>query len=255
MNLKTEKIGGLDCTIVDALPAGKAPTQIVVLCHGFGAPATDLVPLGPELLHLNRNLAGKVRFIFPAAPLSLDSLGMPGSRAWWPLDVEKVTRAYMTGEYRELRNEMPPGLPEARQLLTKLIDEVAQQAEVPQSAFVLGGFSQGAMIMTDVALRLTTAPSALCVLSGTMLMEDEWSDLASKRGPMRVLQSHGKQDPILPFAAAEWLRELFVAAGFDVDFIPFQGPHTIPASAMERMADMLEEIADRDLTSANSVAD
>ena len=52
MNLKTEKIGGLNCTIVDALPAGKAPTQIVVLCHGFGAPGTDLVPLGHDAIGL-----------------------------------------------------------------------------------------------------------------------------------------------------------------------------------------------------------
>ena len=43
-------------------------------------------------------------------------------------------------------------------------------------------------------------------------------------------------------------------AGFEVDFIPFQGPHTIVASAMERLADLLEESADRDLQSANSIA-
>jgi len=39
---------------------------------------------------------------------------------------------------------------------------------LPLSRFVLGGFSQGAMLATDVTLRLEDSPGALIIYSGTM---------------------------------------------------------------------------------------
>jgi phospholipase/carboxylesterase len=244
MNLGTETFGGLSCQVVDALPKGKSPERIVVLCHGFGAPGTDLVPLGPELLHLAPSLTESLQFIFPAAPLSLDEFGMHGGRAWWHIDIEQLNRAVMFGEFRNLRNDMPAGLVEARQMLTELIDTVSKQRGLPHSAFVLGGFSQGSMLSTDVALRMPTAPAGLCILSGTLLCEDQWRELAANRGPLRVLQSHGRQDTIMPYRAAEWLRDMLVEAGLEVEFIPFNGPHTIPLEALHRFAEMLEESAE-----------
>ncbi|GIS63435.1 MAG: hypothetical protein CM1200mP2_56600 [Planctomycetaceae bacterium] len=38
-------------------------------------------------------LIGRTRLIFPAAPLSLDEVGMPGGRAWWHLDLEALNNA------------------------------------------------------------------------------------------------------------------------------------------------------------------
>jgi phospholipase/carboxylesterase len=59
---------------------------------------------------------------------------------------------------------------------------------------------------------------------------------------MHVLQSHGDEDQILPFEAAEWLRDLLVEAGCDVEFIPFHGPHTIPPVALLRFIERLSEL-------------
>lgn len=242
MNLDSTTLGGLDCQVVDALPEGKSPELIVVFCHGFGAPGTDLVPLGPELLNLNPDLAEKVRFIFPAAPLSLDDFGMYGGRAWWHLDVEQLHAAIESGKFRDRRNDLPEGLPEARQMLSALVEVVAAQSGLSTSAIVLGGFSQGAMLATDVSLRIPQAPAGLCIFSGTLLCEEEWKQLAAKRGRLRVLQSHGYQDPLLPFPAAEWLRDMLIDADISVEFIPFQGMHTIGAEAMHRFALMLGEL-------------
>jgi phospholipase/carboxylesterase len=83
MGVRTETIGGLRCRTVDALPEQTQPKLIVVLCHGYGAPGTDLVPFGPELLEHSPSLAERVQFLFPEAPLSLEELGMPEGRAWW----------------------------------------------------------------------------------------------------------------------------------------------------------------------------
>lgn len=238
--MHTETLGGLRCYVYDQLPPGERPQLAAVLCHGFGAPGSDLAGLGPEVLRLQPKLAAAVRFYFPEGPLSLAEAGIPGGRAWWMLDIAKLNLAIQTGGLRDLRNDHPPELPASRENLTNLVREVQRQTGLPTAQFVLGGFSQGSMLATDVALRLPEAPALLTVFSGTLLAEDEWRDLAARRGPLNVLQSHGREDMVLPFQAAEWLRELFTASGFDVEFLPFHGPHTIPAEAVRRFAARLE---------------
>ena len=243
MNVQSLTLGGLSCQVVDALPEGQDPQLVVVFCHGYGAPATDLVPLGPELIDLNADLGPVLQFIFPAAPLSLDELGLYGGRAWWQLDVARLTAAIERGESRILRDACPKGLEESRKMLNVLVEEVQQQTGLPTSKIVLGGFSQGAMLAIDVALRLPEPPGGLCIYSGTLLCEEIWRELAAKRGRLPVLQSHGHQDPILPFQAAEWLRDLLREAEMDVDFVPFQGVHVIPFEAIHKFAAMLGRIA------------
>lgn len=242
MNVQSLEIGGLDCCVVDALPIGASPQMIVVLCHGFGASGTDLVPFGPELLDHSPALAECVQFLFPAAPLDLSESGMPDGRAWWQLDMAKLQRAMTTGEFRDLRTEHPEGLDFARERLLALIAEWSERSGVPLSRFVLGGFSQGAMLATEVTLHLSENPAGLIVLSGTLLNETVWRERVSRRAGLSVLQSHGTTDPILPFTAAEWLRDMLTEAGANVEFIPFRGGHAIPMPVFERVAALLESL-------------
>jgi phospholipase/carboxylesterase len=97
------------------------------------------------------------------------------------------------------------------------------------------------MLTTDVALRLPEPPAALWVLSGALLCVEELRELASKRGSLRVFQSHGREDQVLPFSSGEWLRDLFVESGFDVQFFPFSGGHTIPYEVLHRLTALLAE--------------
>lgn len=246
INTQARTLGGLTCRMVDALPEGTPPRVIVIFCHGFGAPGTDLVPFAAELLEFDERLAQSARFLFPAAPLSLDLSGIPGGRAWWQLDMMKLNAAMISGEFRDLRNEYPQGLTEAREKLTALMTEVHQETGLPMSRWVLGGFSQGAMLALDTALRLPDSPGAVCLFSGTLLCEEQWRELAARRGPLRVVLSHGRYDQILPFQAAVWVRDLLTEAGMDVEFLPFNGPHTIPPEALVRAAALIADIAERE---------
>lgn len=241
MQMEVTELGGLKCRVVGAESKSK-PELAVVLCHGYGAPGTDLVPLGAELFQLEPKLEGRVQFYFPEAPLSLAAQGMPGGRAWWHLDVARLMMAAELGDFSSYRNQIPPGIELAREHLLRAVGEIRAATGLPTSKIVLGGFSQGSMLSTDVSLRLTEPPAALCVLSGTLLCESEWRELASKRGPLSVLQSHGYQDQILPFASAEWLRDLFLEAGFSVEFVPFAGGHTISYEVLHRLAALLGEL-------------
>lgn len=243
MHSSSRQLGRLDCLIVDNLPSGKKPELEVVLCHGFGAPGNDLVPIGYEILHAAPHLAEKVQFVFPAAPLSLDDQGLYGGRAWWPLDVARLSLAIERGELRDQRGLLPAELPEARDQMFELLQELQQETELPLSRFVLGGFSQGSMIATEVALRLPQSPAALVIWSGTLLCEDVWRELAKHHRGLPVLQSHGQVDPILPPEGAVWLRDMLQEAGAEVEFIEFYGPHTIPMEALERTIALLERLA------------
>lgn len=242
VNAQTTTLGRLTCRIVDALPADKRPESIVVLCHGYGAPGTDLVPFGPELLEHSPALADRVQFLFPEAPLDLADLGMPGGRAWWHLDMHKLQMAVATGEIRDLREEQPEGLEFARQRLLAAIAEWSEQTGVPLSRFVLGGFSQGAMLATEATLHLDENPAGLIVLSGTLLNEAVWRKLAPRRAGLSVLQSHGMSDPILPHLCAELLRDMLGEAGANVEFVTFRGGHGIPMEVFDKVAATLERL-------------
>lgn len=238
MTLQQLTLGALDCSLARAEPAA-APDRGLVLCHGFGAPGDDLVPVAPELLHFRPELAERTLFVFPQAPLSPPEFRPFGGRAWWPLDLARLQAALATGEFRNLRGDAPPRLPTAREELLSVLAAIADQFDLPVGRIVLGGFSQGAMLATDVTLHLPTPPAALVIYSGTLLNEAEWTKLAPVRRGLKVLQSHGWEDPLLPFTAAEWLRDLLIAAGLDVTFLPFHGGHTISRPAIRATADLL----------------
>lgn len=231
-------IAGLDVRVLQETVG--SPTAAIIFCHGFGAPGDDLVPLQSELVRLQPSLAS-ARFYFPAAPLSLGGFGWGDSRAWWMIDMEALV-ALQQGDpdaLREFRKQEPEGLARARNLLKKLVLDVAAQTGLPMNRVVLGGFSQGAMLTTDVALRLEEAPAGLAVLSGTLLVEDEWRAKARTRAGLPVFQSHGRQDPLLGFEAAGWLRELLESSGLAVEFHAFDGGHGIGPEVVPALASFL----------------
>lgn len=237
MRRVTTRLGELDCQVVDAVPEGASPELAVVLCHGYGAPATDLVPLARELVAVKPELGTRVRFVFPAAPLSLAELGMPSGRAWFHLPMEVLMGRERNWD--EFARATPEGLAPARRGIMSVLAALTAATKLPYGRIVLGGFSQGGMVTTDVALRLEEAPAGLCILSGALICQDEWKRRAAQRQGLPVLQSHGRHDDILAFPQAERLRDLLTEAGLSVDFLPFHGPHTIAPETLERMADFL----------------
>jgi phospholipase/carboxylesterase len=237
MRRVTTRLGELDCQVVDALLPGSSPQLAVILCHGFGAPATDLVPLASELMGLRPELARHVRFVFPAAPLSLMELGMPSSRAWFHLPMVVLTRRQR--DWDAYARAVPEGLPAARRAVMSVVSALSAETKLPYGRIVLGGFSQGGMVTTDVALRLEEPPAGLSILSGTLIAQEEWRTRAAGRKGLPVFQSHGRYDDILPYQAAERLRDLLTEAGLGVEFLPFDGPHTIAPEELHRLADFL----------------
>lgn len=239
MKSSTVRAGGLVVRLVedDAKDdiEGRSPAALVVLCHGYGAPGTDLVGLAGELCAIEPRLK-RARFAFPEAPHTLENAPF-GGRAWWEIDVGRFTSAIAGGTLERLFEETPEGLPRARKLLLGALEELERSSG--GAPLVLGGFSQGAMLATDTALRRDEAPAALAIFSGTLLSKPQWMELARKRRDLPVLQCHGTHDPIVPYPAALELKRILEDAGLKVRFHSFPGGHGLDADALELFAAQL----------------
>lgn len=202
----------------------------LVLLHGFGAPGDDLAGLADMI-----PVPPGTTLVFPEALHDLSELAGPmygGARAWWMIDMERLEVAINTGAIRDLPNEIPDGLTEAREAMIAFLDALEKDEGISLDRLVLGGFSQGAMLSMDVALCTQRKVSGLALLSGSYIAEREWKPRMSARAGTPVFQSHGASDPILPFAIAEQLRDALSSAGLHVEFHRFAGGHGIPPNIM-----------------------
>lgn len=225
----------LSASIIDT--HATAPARLVVLCHGFGAPANDMAQVAKSIQqHLPQNLA--VRFVLAHGLLTLEEYGMPQGRAWWPIDMAALAARQndIAGYITTIRSEPFPGMALARRALMQLIERELTRAELSYDQCVLAGFSQGAMLSTEVALRLDEPPKALGILSGTLTDESSWRRLAARRTGLKVVMAHGHTDAILPFDNAVALRDLLIGAGCDVAFTAFDDGHTIVDASLRALA-------------------
>jgi phospholipase/carboxylesterase len=233
--MKQRRFGDLDVWCAggsDREGGGNGPA--IVLCHGFGAPGDDLVDLWRAVD------AGKgVRWFFPEAPLSLEEMFGAPARAWWLIDMARLDEAIRTGRRDELAESTPDGMAEARILLEGCLDALETDAAVRRTATIIGGFSQGAMITTEVSLFAEDPYAGLAILSGTLLCRDRWKEAATRTAPLlHVAMTHGRRDPLLPFSLAEELRDILTAAGADLRFVAHNGGHEIRQSALDALRDL-----------------
>jgi phospholipase/carboxylesterase len=102
----------------------------------------------------------------------------------------------------------------------------------PGGPIVLGGFSQGAMVASEVAFRSDARLQALILLSGTLVDEASWERHFDSRRGMPVFIAHGRSDNVLQFAVADRFRTKLEAAGLRVTWFPYDGGHEIPAAVI-----------------------
>ena len=226
-------------------PFKTTPSCLVVLCHGYGAPGSDLAGLFEDILSELPEDASKPAFLFPEAPIDLEDEGMYGARAWWRLNMAQLMQMSATNSFDKMRDAIPDGIDEAREKICSCINACLEQQKWPNLPIVLGGFSQGAMLAVDTALRGTVSPVVgLVVYSGALVCESLWRNAAlAKPLTVPLVQSHGTVDQVLPIATGRWLHKLLTDAGCTGPLVEFNGPHTISGDALEQTAKLLQSIA------------
>jgi phospholipase/carboxylesterase len=233
--MREGRFGGLRVHLTggpDREGGGDGP--LVVLMHGFGAPGTDLVGLWRVL-----DVPHDVRFAFPEAPYEIP--GMSGARAWWTLDLGHAERAMAEGP-RSYASEVPPGMEEATDTVVEMLAALQTELDVPGAALIVGGFSQGSMAACNAVFTRKISPAALVILSGTPVNLSSWETGMKEGAQPAVFQSHGRQDPLLSFEAAEQLRDAMQRHGLHVQWSPFRGGHEIPQSVLDGLSHFISDL-------------
>jgi phospholipase/carboxylesterase len=235
--MRETRIAELDLRIAggsDRSGGGSGP--VVVLLHGFGARGDDLASL-----HRVLDVPREVRFVFPEAPLAPPEFAAHGGRAWWMIDTAALQQAALSGRPRDRSTETPPGMAEAHARVTALLDALERELDVSGERLVLGGFSQGAMLSCDIALRSERKLAGLVLLSTTLLCKNDWLPRMAARRELPILQSHGRADPLLPIARATELRDHFRSAGCSIEWHEFNGGHELPMGVVQALGSFIRE--------------
>jgi phospholipase/carboxylesterase len=187
----------------------------LVLLHGWGADADDLLDLAEALV------GPEVSVVALRAPLPHPA-GM--GRQWYDLQLPEW-----------------PQLPAARRDLRARLEALARSVPLERTAVL--GFSQGAAMALDVATgdgakdgaKEEGMPlAALIACSG--YPHPDWNP---RRPRTRILLTHGEQDTVVPFAASTALEQRLREAGGTVERLPFSGGHGIEPALLPRLRSFL----------------
>ena len=164
--------------------------------------------------------------MFPEGP----GMGVNGrGRAWWDLDLASHVGS---DGLPDLSRTRPTGLDDAATRVRALLGDLGRRDQAAPGEVILGGFSQGGMVGAEIAFRSNQPLQALVLLSPTIVDEPSWIAGMQARAGLPVVLAHGRQDPILPFAASARLAQQLSAAGLAVTWVPFDGGHDIPAEVV-----------------------
>lgn len=118
----------------------KGARLVVIMLHGRGASASDMIGLSRQLT------AADVAYLVPEA----------SGRTWYPYSFLAPIE----------QNE--PSLSSALRLIARLVDDLRDQA-VPSDRVALLGFSQGACLALEFAARHARRYAAIAALSGGLI--------------------------------------------------------------------------------------
>ncbi|MDB5430331.1 MAG: phospholipase [Caulobacter sp.] len=159
------------------IPAGKAPTSLVIFLHGYGSNGADLISLAPYFQAALPDAA----YLAPNAPEECP--GAPDGYQWWPIvTLSREERAY--GAYM------------AAPAVHAFIDAMLARFNLTEERLVLVGFSQGTMMALEVGLRRERPLAGIIGYSG--MIADDTRLEAEIRSRPPVLLVHGDEDPVLP---------------------------------------------------------
>ncbi len=189
---------------------GGAPLEraagAVILLHGRGGSAEDILALGRELTD------DRVALIAPQAP----------GHTWYP---------YSFLAPRE-RNE--PYLSSALAQVERALG-LAQSAGLESSRVALCGFSQGACLATEFVARNPRRYAGLLAFTGGLIGPvDEPISLMGDLAGTPILLSSGDPDPHVPWKRVEESGELLTGIGGKVILKRYPGrPHTVLPEEIE----------------------
>ncbi|SMF56340.1 alpha/beta hydrolase [Pseudobacteriovorax antillogorgiicola] len=225
--MKFERHGDIDCLVQRGDPIGPH----IVLLHGYGADFKDLAGLTNYI-----SAPEGTNWYFPNGIVEVPVGPHMTGRGWFPIDFVALERALQTGQSRYFADAVPDGFETARDRVKAMIEAL----DIAPERLFLGGFSQGAMITGHVAIHQQLPLAGLLQLSSTLVGQTLLDENQDPEFQLKIFQSHGQQDMVLPIAGAKALKDYFTSRPFAVEWHEFPGGHEIPLNVLQKLSKFLQ---------------
>lgn len=192
---------------------------LVIFLHGSGSNEQDLFELKDEL-------PGDYNYLSVRAPKVME----PGHYQWF---AKKGEGAY-EGDSSDLKA--------SGQMLLDFIAKARAKYRTDASKVYLVGFSQGAMMSYEVALRHPEAVGGIAAMGGRVLsgLRTELTPDESRRA-LAVFIGHGTADPIIPYHDGTEADTFLKTLALEPEFHAYPGVgHTISALEVQDLRAWLE---------------
>jgi len=194
---------------------------LVIFLHGYGSNEQDLFGIKDELpAHYN--------YLSVRAPMVMEE----GSYQWFR---KKGEGAY-NGETDDLKTN--------GQVLLDFVAQAAKKYHTAPSKVFLVGFSQGAIMSYEVALRHPEAVGGIAALSGRILpvLKSELKP-DEKLQKLAIFIGHGTADKRLPFNDGTEANSLLQSLSLKPEFHAYPGVgHNISAAEMQDLSAWLQRL-------------
>lgn len=178
------------------------PTKAIIGLHGWTGDEHVFEPVA-KMMNID-----DAQWFFPRAPYKADS----GKGYSW-----------FSGT-----DETGWDIEKTRVGIHQLLADVRSNGFSPKNIFLIG-FSQGASLAMEIALRLPFAIGGIVPIAGFIKFRDTLSNEATKESKATpVLLLHGSQDEIIHVIASEKAHDFFKERGNPVYFKRYDGGHKIP---------------------------
>ncbi len=169
--------------------------QLVVLLHGVGADANDLIGLAPMLQEYLPN----AQFSSPNAPFEYDMA--PFGRQWFSL-ADRSPEALLAG------------VETAAPILDQYLDDQLAMLGLDDSKLAIFSFSQGTMTALYTMFRRAKPCAGIAGFSGAMIGGEYLAEEATAKPPVALI--HGNMDDVVPFAAMAMAEEYLQESDIEV---------------------------------------
>ncbi len=191
---------------------------LVVIMHGRGANANDLVDIAPYI-----DSQPGYRFLFPNAPKPWEAApGMTFGFSWF-----------------EGIPPEPKSLEASRAKLKDFIDTALRKFPTPAGKLVVAGFSQGALMAFDDGLRRDNV-AGIVAMSGALYE----NDLLPLRKNLPVLIVHGTLDDMIPVNRARRARAVLEERGLNPEYHELMMGHQVTEESLAVVSEFIRKCLD-----------
>ena len=219
----------LDTVTLDTKRQGETripPRSVLVVFHGYGATAEDLLPLAPSFAQAMHEDTRETVQVFLQAPDTCSIEGHAVGRAWFPLRLLSF-------------EEIVSGLRQVEDSVKEALEEIRAHYAVSAQRIALFGFSQGGMVALQAACNAEHAWLATVGVATRLVLSPDLQDCAPSRSTP-LMMVHGEEDEIVPFQQGLKTASLLREKGYNLTWLarPKMG-HAIDETTLQSACDFL----------------